>query len=146
MEKYDRLAYLTRHYYDLQGLRLAPLWFAGSLIAPIRSQFGFAGRVAIIIGVLIVLPLWFWQMGRYYRMHFGWLKPDLPLFARRTPVRWFQWVLLIAFFAVLVMPGIISSRPGRPSTWIPFYIAFTVSIFFLIRKPREQERSVVARA
>lgn len=128
MEKYDRLSYLTRHYYDLQGLRLAPLWVAGLLIAPVRSQLGVTGKIALAVGFLLVFLLWFWLISRYYRTHFGWSKPVLPLFARRTPPRWFHLLFLFALFALILVPAFVPFSV-RPSMWVPFYFAYMVSNF-----------------
>jgi hypothetical protein len=64
----ERLTFLTRHFGDLQTLRLAPL-FAPCIVLPwlrvkvVTLRIGFSALGLI----LVVFCVWFWALGRYYR-------------------------------------------------------------------------------
>jgi hypothetical protein len=66
----ERLTFLTRHFGDLQTLRLAPA-FAPCIVSPwlrvkvVTMRIGFSA-----LGLtLVVFCLWFWALGRYYRRY-----------------------------------------------------------------------------
>jgi hypothetical protein len=66
----ERLTFLTRHFGDLQTLRLAPL-FAPCIVLPwlrvkvVTLRIGFSA-----LGLtLVVFCVWFWALGRYYRRY-----------------------------------------------------------------------------
>jgi hypothetical protein len=66
----ERLTFLTRHFGDLQTLRLAPM-FAPCIVSPWLRAKGVTMRIGFsALGLtLVVFCLWFWALGRYYRRY-----------------------------------------------------------------------------
>jgi hypothetical protein len=83
MDEHSRLTYLTRHYYELQGIRTAPVWLSTLAIqmntmipTPSHNARRFDMAISAIVLLTIgLMGLWIWLAGRYYRKEFGWLDP-----------------------------------------------------------------------
>jgi len=105
MDDQSRLTYLARHYYELQGIRIAPLWFFWIVML---AKPGFFERH----GVLILVPLglvwlWPWLAGRYYSRRFGMVNPTWSV----LPTRRIYWSLSFALcFMVWMMYCICCDR------------------------------------
>jgi hypothetical protein len=77
MDERSRLTYLTRHYYELQGIRTAPLWL-GFLAIQLNQNSVYSGTWIKDLQATLVMFLMFffsWLASRYYRSRFGWLDP-----------------------------------------------------------------------
>jgi len=77
MDERARLTYLTRYYYELQGIRTAPFWIYLAVIqvnpSSVYSDTNFRDLLRLAaVGLMCVLT---WLGGRYYRRRFGWLNP-----------------------------------------------------------------------
>lgn len=79
MDEHSRLTYLTRYYYELQGIRTAPLWLC-SLAFQANVYFDSVHIKGIIpdlfpLMAIGLMGVFMWLAGRYYRRRFGWLNP-----------------------------------------------------------------------
>ncbi len=117
MEQRYRLTFLARHYYDLQGVRLVPVWVAGIFATFLPLPDGPKGVFGLIAGLAAIEIVWFWLARRYYRTHFGWLKPDPLRFLRTTPRGWPFWLWWAASAAVLLYCWFANSR-----LWVVFWL------------------------
>jgi hypothetical protein len=125
-----RLTYLTRYYYELQGIRTAPAWLSilaiqiDTMMPPSCNH----GHLALLIDTIVLLTivlmgLFSWLAGRYYRHQFGWLQPTWIIFPKSR----LYWSLLLgsvifAFYRIIFT----SSRGDLPYiftlVWIsPFF-------------------------
>jgi len=109
MDDRTRLTYLTRYYYELQGIRTAPAWLSilaiqiGTLMPPSYNH----GHIALLIDTLVLLTivlmgLFSWMAGRYYRHQFGWLQANWI----NLPASRFYWSLMLgsvifAFYRII---------------------------------------------
>ncbi|MGA9671290.1 MAG: hypothetical protein WBQ94_18915 [Terracidiphilus sp.] len=77
MDESSRLIYLTRHYYELQGIRTAPMWlcFLAMQRHPNAVHFNGIWQDLFSSIVMCLMVLFSWLAGRYYRRRFGWLNP-----------------------------------------------------------------------
>ncbi len=96
MDDHSQLIYLTRHYYELQGIRTLPLWFFMLAIQFQPNSAHTNGPVhdVFIFAAICLMALCQWLAGRYYRSRFGWLKPTWIIF----PTSRVYWVLVHCFF------------------------------------------------
>ena len=125
MDEQARLTYLTRHYYDLQGVRLAPFWVA-LLILFYRMQpstlrgkaFGTGVPLAGVLGAIAFQVLWFWAANRYYRRRFGWLRPTAYNYNAGSQ-KWRNLLLLACPFVWLVDRDV-------ARLWIPYLLALAL--------------------
>jgi hypothetical protein len=107
MDDQSRLTYLTRHYYELQGIRTAPLWLC-SLAFQANIYFDSVHIKGIIPALLPLMAIglmgvFMWLAGRYYRNRFGWLNPtwiSLP----KSRLYWsLYWVVGIwSFYCIFI--------------------------------------------
>lgn len=80
VDQQSRLTYLTRHYYELQTMRFAPVWIAFLADLAYNSRPGHwvassaAGRTLPFLGMVCVEILWYWMVTRYYRWRVGHLE------------------------------------------------------------------------
>jgi hypothetical protein len=75
MDDQIRLTYLTRYYYELQGLRTAPLWLFFVLTIPAAPYLNEPIGAAFPLIAVGLMGIFTWLGGRYYRRRFGWLNP-----------------------------------------------------------------------
>ncbi len=78
MKDQKRLTYLTRHYYELQGIRIAPLWFFWIVILAKPTYFERHGVFILVAAGLVWL--WPWLASRYYKRRFGLVNPAWRIF------------------------------------------------------------------
>jgi hypothetical protein len=93
MDDQGRLTYLTRHYYELQGIRTAPMWLA-FLATQANPNIAHFRGIRYDVAALMAMGLLFffsWLAGRYYRRRFGWLDPTWIAF----PTSRFYWSLFL---------------------------------------------------
>lgn len=78
----DELRYVTEHFRDLQGLRLAPVWVLlmgiGSLRATTRLSLWHVLEIAILLAVLFVVVWLPWSKAWYNRRYGTVEKPTIP--------------------------------------------------------------------
>lgn len=122
VDEQSRLTYLTRHYYELQNVRIAPFWVA-CLFAFYLFNNGSAncdclrwGFLWPVIGLLAFTAVWYWLAGRYYRQRFGWLA-ETP----RSVPKLEAWLLLLTWI------GLFYKIPTRAHAWFPYLLALLVS-------------------
>jgi hypothetical protein len=70
MDDQSRLTYLTRHYYDLQGIRTAPTWIS-LLVFQVTPKSSNGLAWAMVFLTLGLMSLWSWLAQRYYARRFG---------------------------------------------------------------------------
>lgn len=77
MDQHSRLTYLTRYYYELQGIRTAPFWLYLALIQvnPCSVYSDTSIRDLLRLAAVGLMCVFTWLGGRYYRRRFGWLNP-----------------------------------------------------------------------
>jgi hypothetical protein len=119
----NKLQYITQHFGDLQGLRLAPLWAAFLLLAGLSvsmhlSRWQSAG-IAILILVLLV-PVWLRFINAWYRRHYGMVvaKPSEEPLSRGS---WWTWVAIISTFGLTLLFRNLDRYMGDLKLW-PFLI------------------------
>jgi hypothetical protein len=126
MDDRRRLTFLTRYYYDLQGVRFAPVWIAGLLVLfawmphyAKHDRIGWGAFCYALGGVLAIQALWYSVANWYYRCRFGWLKPDPYRFTKRKPNAPLWWT-----FALLLTVWAIYCRVNRTAAFLPYFLAF----------------------
>jgi hypothetical protein len=71
---YKRLAFLTKAYESLQGLRMAPIWLM-CVLQPLGERLPNKRPTFIrdnaMLGSVIFCLLWIWLSGKWYRKHYG---------------------------------------------------------------------------
>jgi len=132
----SRLTYLTRHYYDLQGLRLAPLWIAFLLVVLVwmpyqakNESLGWGAVCSAVGGFFACQVLWYCAANWYYRRLFGWLKPD--------PLRFTKQKTKDPLFFLLWLPFLVWAiycRVNHSSAFFPYLIALFLSQAVLDRE------------
>jgi hypothetical protein len=122
----ERLTFLTRYYYDLQGVRFAPLWIGGLLLLfawmphyAHRDHIGWGAVCYALGGLLAVQALWYWVAKSYYRRRFGWLKPDPYRFAKQQRPGLFWWIVLLSLTGWAIY-----CRVHRTGAFLPYMLAF----------------------
>ncbi|MGA2650357.1 MAG: hypothetical protein ABSF28_07530 [Terracidiphilus sp.] len=113
MDDSIRLTYLTRHYYELQGIRTAPMWlcFLAMQTHPdsVRSYGKWNDLFPSVAMCLMIL--FSWLAGRYYRRRFGWLNPAWI----SLPKSRFYWSLVMCLaiwsFFSLIFLGFLGNLP-----------------------------------
>jgi hypothetical protein len=109
MDEQTRLTYLTRHYYELQGIRTAPFWLTmlayqtESLgVAQFPRFYGvFNGHVLnffATISWVCLMGYFSWRAGQYYRRHFGSLESNWIT----LPTNRIYWSLLLCCVALSI--------------------------------------------
>jgi hypothetical protein len=129
MHDRGRLTFLTRYYYDLQGVRFAPLWIGGLCLLfawmphyAHRDRIGWEAVWFALSGLLAVQMSWYWMTNRYYRRRFGWLKPDPYRFAKRQRPELFWWILLLSLTGWAVY-----CRVHHTGAFLPYMLAFVMT-------------------
>jgi hypothetical protein len=125
MDNQNRLTYLTRYYYALQGVRFAPLWgtflclFLYLRVFAMNSEALSAGALwTLLLGLLALQVLWYWMAKRYYRRRFGWLKPDPLRFVKKRPQGPIFYIVWLIFLAWMIYCRVIHS-----SEFFPYLLA-----------------------
>lgn len=113
MDDCIRLTYLTRHYYELQGIRTAPMWLCFLAMQAQPYAVHSHGRWNdLFVSLAMCLMIFFsWLAGKYYRSRFGWLNPTWI----SLPKSRFYWslVLCLATWGIfsIVFLGFLGSLP-----------------------------------
>jgi hypothetical protein len=96
MDDQSRLTYLTHHYYELQGIRTAPMWIAFvAMQVDTNSAFSRTIRNDLLASLAMFVMFFFsWLAGRYYRRRFGGLNPSWIA----LPTSLFYWCIVLGFF------------------------------------------------
>jgi len=125
MDNQNRLTYLARYYYTLQGIRFAPLWSAFlclflymRLFTVNREALSVGALWSLLLGLLALQVLWFWMAKRYYRRRFGWLRPDPLRFSKKRPQGPIFYIAWLFFFAWMIYCRVIHS-----SEFFPYLLA-----------------------
>jgi hypothetical protein len=76
----QELHYLTAHFRDLQGLRMAPFWAALLVLTSLKRTGSFSGvHLAWAAGLLIAAQFgWLYLGGRWYERRYGVVKESEP--------------------------------------------------------------------
>src|SRR5580698_1821867 len=76
----QELHYLTAHFRDLQGLRMAPFWGALLVLTSLAKTGAFSGvQLAWAAGVLVAAQFgWLYLGGRWYERRYGVVKESEP--------------------------------------------------------------------
>jgi apolipoprotein N-acyltransferase len=77
----DELRYVTEHFRDLQGLRFAPFWTAGLVVAIMLPFFPLSRLHTVemlIIGFLALAVIWIPSSHAWYRRHYGTIVAPVP--------------------------------------------------------------------
>jgi hypothetical protein len=126
MDDHRRLTFLTRYYYNLQGVRFAPLWIAGLFLLfawmPHYAKYDHigAGAFCYALGaVLAIQVLWYSLATWYYRRRFGWLNPDPYRFAKRKPDAPLWWTIMLPMTAWAIY-----CRVNHSAAFFPYFLAF----------------------
>jgi hypothetical protein len=96
MDDCSRLTYLTRYYYQLQGIRTLPLWIYLVVIQPNGNTVYSKGPAQAVFPMIAVglAGVFVWLGGRYYRRRFGWLNPTWITY----PTSRVYWSLFLGSF------------------------------------------------
>jgi hypothetical protein len=105
MDDRTRLTYLTRHYYELQGIRTLPLWIYFVAIQPGDNPVHLKGPAQAVFPFIAVglAGLFAWLGGQYFRRRFGWL--DSTWIFPKSRIYWglylgsFIWAMYCIFFS-----------------------------------------------
>jgi hypothetical protein len=126
MDDHRRLTFLTHHYYDLQGVRFAPLWIAGLCLLfawmPHYAKYdhlGWGAFCSAIGGVLAIQALWYYVATWFYRRRFGWLKPDPYCFVKQKPNRPLWWIFMLSLTVWAIY-----CRVNHSAAFFPYFLAF----------------------
>jgi len=121
MDDRSRLTYLTRYYYELQGIRTLPMWLYFVAIQPINNSAYFTyfkGPARDLFPFIAVglAGVFTWLGGRYYRRRFGWLNPTWITY----PTSRVYWSLFLGSFVWAIYCIVFSHFRG----YFPY--AFTI--------------------
>lgn len=132
MNEHERLTFLARHYNDLQGLTLAPLWMVMIFLSLLWHPKGSTETLAsmpFVFGICIVGSL---AGGRYYRSRFGQLTSTPVLRAKPTrPYRWFYRIA--AFVAATVQIYLWNTRHAGWQIKVLTICAITLATLLIAR-------------
>ena len=76
----DELRYVTQHFQELQGLRLAPVWMS-FIVLSILEYAHVVTRwkaLVLILGLVVLALALSASAGRWYRLHYGFVAPRHP--------------------------------------------------------------------
>jgi hypothetical protein len=125
MKELDRLEYITRHYYDLQMVRFAPVWcflLGGVALKRLFVRYYCPSVLTVVAGVLVFLLVqtaWYLLANRYYQRRFGKVETSKAIAMPMKPNSIYLAVLLtIVTWSVL-------DRFFLPHNhaWFPFMLA-----------------------
>jgi MFS family permease len=126
MDDHSRLTFLTRYYYNLQGVRFAPLWIAGPFIVfawmpyyAKHDHLGWGAFCYALGAVLAIQVLWYSIATLFYRRRFGWLKPDPFRFAKPKTNRPLWWVFMLSLTVWAIY-----CRTNHSAAFFPYFLAF----------------------
>jgi hypothetical protein len=131
MDDQNRLTYLTRHYYELQGIRTAPMWLAFLAIQLVQSSVYKGTWIKYLLVALIMFLMIFfsWLAGRYYRRRFGWLDPTWIT----LPMSRLYWSVVLCLFIWSLYVLIFLNIRGN----LPYYLTIIwISPLFNEENPR----------
>jgi hypothetical protein len=111
MDDRTRLTYLTRHYYELQGIRTLPLWIYFVAIQPGDNPVHLKGPAQAVFPFIAVglAGLFAWLGGQYFRRRFGWL--DSTWIFPKSRIYWGLYLLFhlgYVLHLLLALPWIFS--------------------------------------
>lgn len=119
MDDLQRIRQITRHYPELQGLRVVPLGLFFLVIALQRLNLlpwiGPEGDLSYTLPMmLLVFGLWFW-IGRYYERNFGKVEP----LRQDDRYRFWSTVFLVGFVGIIILENVLyRSHLGLPVSLI----------------------------
>ena len=99
----EQLAFLTTHYYQLQSLRLVPIFI--TFIAGRWINFGNANIFFTVVWIGICIG-WFWLLNTYYKKHYGRVKSNTKVDKKYI---WFVLLSLWPLFLYQRFTGHVSS-------------------------------------
>jgi hypothetical protein len=105
MDDQRRLTYLTRYYYELQGIRTLPLWIYLVFIQANFNSVNSKGSGQAVFPLIAVglTGVFMWLAGRYYRHRFGWLSPTWITFPTSRLYWSLYWVVGIwSFYCIFI--------------------------------------------
>jgi hypothetical protein len=77
LQRGDELRYVTQHFTDLQGLRMAPVFAAFLLLAVLEQTHAVTQQQALLLllGLSLLVLAWVFYAGRWYRRRYGLVTP-----------------------------------------------------------------------
>lgn len=125
MDNQSRLTFLTQYYYELQGVRFAPLWVAGLVLGLVQmphdvqpSGCGWGAAWSALGALLAIQVLWYWVANEYYRRRYGWLKPDPFRFVDRRPTERVWSIFILSSLALVIF-----CRLNHWGSFFPYFVA-----------------------
>jgi hypothetical protein len=78
IQRGDELRYVTQHFTDLQGLRMAPFFAAFVVLSALEQTHAVSRQQAVwvLAGMLALAVVWFACAGRWYRERYGLVTPQ----------------------------------------------------------------------
>jgi len=142
----QELRYLTAHYRDLQGLRMAPFWVALLVLTSLAKANSFSrGHLAWAAVTCTAAQFgWLHLSGRWYERRYGVVKePDIPVRSglisilhpeappQRTGNRRYGYLsgvfaVLFLIWALTLVPGIFLGHNAQPGTLAMLVTAYQI--------------------
>jgi hypothetical protein len=114
MDKSSQLTFLARHFNDMRGLRLAPV-FVLPMLPWTRP------RVWVVVLTVVFCALWFWLWQRHYKQRYGHIVSAY----RPSGSRIATILLILPAIAVFVYYAIIRGQLLMPGFWGLYLAAYT---------------------
>ncbi len=128
----EELRYVTQHFDDLQGLRLAPLLLYLMSLPLIKSaHFSSRANDLVMVGGVAVFLASFFGMNRWFQSRYGFVVRPAAAFTKRSPWRTRLFLLLYLVAAGLAITGFIL-RPQAPGAWgavVPAWVLLSPRCF-----------------
>jgi len=145
-EQGQELRYLTAHFRDLQGLRMAPFW-AALLVLTILEKAGSFSRGDLAWAAVVCTAAqfgWLRLSGRWYERHYGVVKePEPPIRSGLISImhpetrpthasnRYYGYnsgifAVLFLIWALTIVPGIFLGHNAQPGTFAMLVAAYQV--------------------
>jgi hypothetical protein len=144
VQRDDELRYVTKHFADLQGLRMAPLWAAFVLLSALEYSQAISRRQAleISLGMLALALGWMVVAGRWYQRRYGLVTPreeressrilSIIETDRRSPkVSGGWWFAVCTLVLTLFLADLFQFRPNGSYNGFGGFGAVGLSIFLL---------------
>lgn len=168
MDDRTRLTYLTRYYYQLQGIRTAPallsiLAIQIDTLMPAPYNHGHAAMLidGAVLLTIVLMGLWSWLAGRYYQRRFGRIDADwITLPTSRLYWSLFLGSVIFAFYRIIftsfrgdlpylftlvwISPLFNEENPPVRRIYYAFAGAFVVSTTLFIQLTHRDNRFIIA--